>query len=149
MPWKRSTYIAFTPVVENAQTHLKLKGLELKARKKQQKGKGRKLISSNTHGSLTEKLHSVTKQACGGWYTVKGNRSSAFCAVFITPKTIICELERRNSSLANKYKVAHEVADKVTYNAFLSSYWLGKEEVANEKLLSLIELEKHVGVTEM
>ena len=51
--------------------------------------------------------------------------------------------------MANKYKVAHEVADKVTYNAFLSSYWLGKEEVANEKLLSLIELEKHVGVTEM
>ena len=63
--------------------------------------------------------------------------------------TVICELERRNSSLANKYKVAHEVADKVTYNAFLSSYWLGKEEVANKKLLSLIELEKHVGVTEM
>ena len=64
MPWKRSTYIAFTPVVvvENAQTHLKLKGLELKAREKQQKGKGRNLISSNTHGSLTEKLHSVTKQ---------------------------------------------------------------------------------------
>ena len=62
---------------------------------------------------------------------------------------VICELERRNSSSANKYKVAHEVADKVTYNAFLSSYWLGKEEVANEKFLSLIELEKHVGVTEM
>ena len=62
MPWKRSTYIAFTPVVENAQTHLKLKGPELKARKKQKKGKGRKLICSNTHGSLTEKLHSVTKQ---------------------------------------------------------------------------------------
>ena len=40
-------------------------------------------------------------------------------------------------------------ADKVTYNAFLSSYWLGKEEVANKKLLSLIELEKHVGVMEM
>lgn len=37
-------------------------GPELKARKKQQKGKGRKLICSNTHGSLTEKLHSVTKQ---------------------------------------------------------------------------------------
>ena len=63
--------------------------------------------------------------------------------------TVICELERRNSSLANQYKVAHEVADKVTYNAFLSSYWLGKEEVANKKLLSLIDLEKHIGVTEM
>ena len=54
--------MAFTPVVENVQTHLKLKGPELKARKKQKKGKGRKLICSNTHGSLTEKLHSVTKQ---------------------------------------------------------------------------------------
>jgi len=47
--------------------------------------------------------------------------------------------------------VAHEVADKVTYNAFLSSYWLGKEEMANKKLLSLIELENHteICVTEM
>ena len=47
--------------------------------------------------------------------------------------------------------MAHEVADKVTYNAFLSSYWLGKEEMANKKLLSLIELENHTEmcVTEM
>ena len=47
--------------------------------------------------------------------------------------------------------MAHEVADKVTYNAFLSSYWLGKEEMANKKLLSLIELENHteICVTEM
>ena len=45
--------------------------------------------------------------------------------------------------------MAHKVADKVTYIAFLSSYWLGEEEVANKKLLSLIELEKHVGVIEM
>lgn len=51
--------------------------------------------------------------------------------------------------MANQHKVAHEVVDKVTYNAFLSSYWLGKEEVANKKLLSLIELEKHIGVAEM
>ena len=43
------------------------------------------------------------------------------------------------------------MADKVTYNAFLSSYWLGKEEMANKKLLSLIELENHteICVTEM
>ena len=32
---------------------------------------------------------------------------------------LICELERRNSSLANQYKVAHAVADKVTYNALI------------------------------
>ena len=30
-------------------------------KKKQGKGKGRELICSNTHGSVTEKLHSVTK----------------------------------------------------------------------------------------
>ena len=63
--------------------------------------------------------------------------------------TIICELERRNSSLAHQHKVASEVTDKITYNAFLSSYWLGKEEVASKKLLSLIELQKQIGVTEM
>ena len=45
--------------------------------------------------------------------------------------------------------MAQKVADKVTYIAFLSSYWLGEEEVANKKLLSLIELEKHVSVIEM
>ena len=63
--------------------------------------------------------------------------------------TIICELERRNSSLAHQHKVASEVTDKIIYNAFLSSYWLGKEEVASKKILSLIELQKQIGVTEM
>ena len=61
--------------------------------------------------------------------------------------TILCELERRDSSLAQQHQVAHEVTDKITYNAFLCSYWLGKEEVANRKLLSLIDLHKHIGVT--
>ena len=62
MPWKRSSYTASTPVVASAQTFLKLKGPEFKARKKQQKEKRREWICSNTHGLLTEKLHSVTKQ---------------------------------------------------------------------------------------
>ena len=52
---------SFKPVGENAQTYLKLKGLELRAGKKTREGK-RELICSNTHGSVTEKLHSVTKQ---------------------------------------------------------------------------------------
>ena len=60
--------------------------------------------------------------------------------------TIICELERRNSSLAHQHKVASEVTDKITYNAFLSSYWLRKEEVVSNKLLSL---QKQISVTEM
>ena len=74
MPWKRSNYIAFTLVVENAQTYLKLKGTESKARRKQQKGKGREWICSNTHGSLTEKLHSVTKQV---------NINETYCICFV------------------------------------------------------------------
>ena len=45
--------------------------------------------------------------------------------------------------------MAHGFTDKITYNAFLTSYWLGKEEVANRKLLSLIDLQKRIGVTEM
>ena len=35
---------------------------QIQSQKKQQKGRGRELICSNTHGSLTEKLHSVTRQ---------------------------------------------------------------------------------------
>ena len=34
----------------------------IQSQKKQQRGKGREWICSNTHGSLTEKLHFVTKQ---------------------------------------------------------------------------------------
>ena len=54
MPWKRSTYIAFTPVVENAQTHLKLKGPELKARKKTKEGK-RKEVDMFKQSWLTDR----------------------------------------------------------------------------------------------
>lgn len=63
--------------------------------------------------------------------------------------TQIYELERRNSSLAHQHKEAHETIDSVTFNALLTSYWLGKEEVASKKLLSLIDLEIQIGVTEM
>ena len=42
--------------------------------------------------------------------------------------------------------MASEVTDKITYNAFLSSYWLGKEEVVSNKLLCL---QKQISVTEM
>lgn len=60
------------------------------------------------------------------------------------------ELERRHSSLAAQHQSAKEViVMSVTYNAFLSIYWLGKEEVANRKLLPLIDLEEEVGVLEM
>ena len=54
MPWKRSTYIAFTPVVENTQTYLKLKGLELKARKKTREGK-RKGVDMFQHSWLGDR----------------------------------------------------------------------------------------------
>ena len=103
MPWKRSTYIAFTPVVGNAQTHLKLKGPELKARKKQ-KGKGRKLICSNTHGSLTEKLHSVTKQ-------VNINETYCILLCFVNIKTFYDK-----NVYYNKFSFAF-------YNDHNASFW--------------------------
>ncbi|XP_060569569.1 zinc finger MYM-type protein 6-like, partial [Ruditapes philippinarum] len=63
--------------------------------------------------------------------------------------TYLCELERRNSCLVSMHREAKESKDLVTFNAFLASYWLGKEEVSNKKLLSLIELQKQIGVEAM
>ena len=54
MPWKKSTYIAFPPVVENAQTYLNLKGPELKARKKKREEKG-KGLDMFKHSWLTDR----------------------------------------------------------------------------------------------
>ena len=51
--------------------------------------------------------------------------------------TTIFELKKRNSSLSQQHKEAHEVTDMITYNAFLSSDWFTKEDVANKKLRSL------------
>ena len=59
------------------------------------------------------------------------------------------EILRRDSSLAKQHEQAKETKYVVTANAFLSCYWLGKEEVANRKLKSLINLEKDIGVKEM
>ncbi len=59
------------------------------------------------------------------------------------------EMERRVSKLASQHSVSKEVVDRVTYNAFLSAYWLAKEEVANCKLLSLMQLEDEAGLEQM
>ena len=59
------------------------------------------------------------------------------------------EILRRDSALAKQHEQARETKDVVTANVFLSCYWLGKEEVANRKLKSLINLEKDIGVKEM
>lgn len=58
-------------------------------------------------------------------------------------------MERRHSSLAAQYQSAKQVGDTVTNNSFLFTYWLGKEEVANCKLASLLELEEDLGLSEM
>ena len=44
------------------------------------------------------------------------------------------ELERRKSPLAQQHKSVQEKADKVTFNAMLSAYWLAYEEIANVKV---------------
>lgn len=64
-------------------------------------------------------------------------------------ETYLKEMERRHSSLAAQYQSAKQARDTVTTNSFLSTYWLGKEEVANCKLKSLLELEEDLGLSEM
>ena len=59
------------------------------------------------------------------------------------------ELERRKSPLAQQHKSVQEKADKVTFNAMLSAYWLAYEEIANVKLKSLLKLEEQAGLNEM
>ena len=59
------------------------------------------------------------------------------------------EIYRRDSLLAQKHQQAQETKDVVTVNAFTSCYWLGKEEVANRKLKSLLSLEQEIGAKEM
>lgn len=63
--------------------------------------------------------------------------------------TYLLELERRKSPLAQQHKTVQEKADKVTFNAMLSVYWLAHEEIANVKLKSLLKLEEQVGLQEM
>lgn len=64
--------------------------------------------------------------------------------------TYLLELERRKSPLAQQYKFIQDTADKVTFNAMLSTYWLAYEEIANVKLKSLLKLEEEqAGLEEM
>ena len=63
--------------------------------------------------------------------------------------TYLLEQERRKSPLAQQHKAVQENADKVTFNAMLSAYWLAHEEIANVKLKSLLKLEEQLGLQEM
>lgn len=63
--------------------------------------------------------------------------------------TYLLELERRKSPLAQQHKAVQEKADKVTFNAMLSAYWLAHEEIANVKLKSMLNLEQQLGLQEM
>ena len=44
------------------------------------------------------------------------------------------ELNKRISYFHKEYVIAEKSKDKVLYNAFLSAYWLSKEEVANKEV---------------
>ena len=58
-------------------------------------------------------------------------------------------LNKRVSYFHKEYVITEKSKDKALYNAFLSAYWLSKEEVANRKFKSLLELEELLGVSEI
>lgn len=45
-----------------------------------------------------------------------------------------------------EFKTQQQTKDSVLHNAFLSGYWLAREEIANRKFKSLLELEEILGV---
>lgn len=59
------------------------------------------------------------------------------------------ELTRRTSSFQKQVDHRRQVNDDVYFNAFLSLYWLAKEELANRKFVSLISLTEKLGVVDM
>lgn len=64
-------------------------------------------------------------------------------------ETLLREIEQRHSSLAAQYQIGKRSLRHSQKNYFLSTYWLGKEEVANCKLTSLLDLKEDLGLFEM
>ena len=59
------------------------------------------------------------------------------------------ELNKRVSYFHKEYVINEKSKDMVLYNAFLSPYWLAKEEVTNRKFKSLLQLEELLGVSQI
>lgn len=59
------------------------------------------------------------------------------------------EHNKRVSYFHKEFETQQQTKDSVLYNAFLSAYWLAREEIANRKFTSLLELEELLGVAEI
>jgi len=59
------------------------------------------------------------------------------------------EHNKRVSYFHKKFKTQLQTKDSVLHHAFLSAYWLAREEIANRKFTSLLELEEILRVPEI
>ena len=59
------------------------------------------------------------------------------------------ERNKRVSYVHKEFETNQQSRDSVLYNAFLSAYWLAKEEIADQKFTSLLKLEEVLGVPEI
>jgi len=59
------------------------------------------------------------------------------------------EHNKRVSYFHKEFETQLQTKDSVLHHAFLSAYWLAREEIANHKFASLLELEEVLGVPEI
>ena len=59
------------------------------------------------------------------------------------------ELTRRSSSFHKQVEQREQSREDVYHNAFLTLYWLAKEEIPNKKFISLIDLIERLGQVDM
>lgn len=59
------------------------------------------------------------------------------------------ELNKRVSFFHKEFETQLQTKDSALHHAVMSAYWLAKEEIANRKFTSLLELEEILGVSEI
>lgn len=59
------------------------------------------------------------------------------------------ELNKRVSFFHKEFETQLQTKDSALHHAFMSANWLAKEEIANRKFTSLLELEEILGVSEI
>lgn len=59
------------------------------------------------------------------------------------------EHNKRVSYFHKEFETQPQTKDSVLHDAFLSAYWLAREEIANRRFISLLELEEILGVPEI
>ena len=63
--------------------------------------------------------------------------------------TLTAELLSRVSTFNEETERKEKTIDEVYYNTFLAMYWLAKDEIANTKFVSLLELLEQVGLKDL